>query len=104
MADNNNHFSKDPNAVLDYTWDWKALTNGTGTENWLSSSETIASKTVTVPSGLTLDTSTNTASKVTAWISGGSIGVTYEVVCRIVTNSVPARTDERSIFITIKER
>ena len=101
-------FVKDPEAVLDYSFDWS---------NWLDSTstpkETISTQTVTVPTGLTLDTSsitdgTNDAgtsmtdSVVQAWISGGTVGTTYRVECLIVTTA--GRTDERSLWITVQER
>ena len=95
-------FPKDPIAVLDYAFDWKALTNGTGKSDWLATGETIASHTVTVPTGLTLDSSTATATAVTAWLSGGTAWQSYTVTCRIVTTA--GRTDERSITIKVFDR
>ena len=101
-------FVKDPEAVLDYSFDWS---------NWLDSTstpkETISTQTVTVPTGLTLDTSsitdgTNDAgtsmtdSVVQAWISGGTAGVNYKVACLITTSA--GRTDERTICIKVVER
>jgi hypothetical protein len=90
------HFLKDPSAVLDYQWDWAA---------WLTGGETIASCTVTVPTGITLDTVghapngyTSTTTTVTAWLTGGTDGTTYTITCQIVTSA--ARTDERSITVT----
>lgn len=87
-----NGYVKDPNAVLDYTFDWSA---------WLGT-DTIASKTVTVPTGITLDSSSFTTTAVTAWLSGGTAGTTYTVSCKIVTAG--SRTDERSIEVQVKER
>ena len=84
---------KDPSAVLDYAFDW------TG---WLAAGETITSHTVTVPTGLTLESSTAASGIVTAWISGGTAGTTYRVECLIVTTA--GRTDERSLWITVQER
>jgi len=84
---------KDPSAVLDYVFDW------TG---WLAAAETITSHTVTVPTGLTLESSTAASGIVTAWISGGTVGTTYRVECLIVTTA--GRTDERSLWITVQER
>ena len=85
-------YDKDPNAVLDYAFDWSA---------WLSESETISAHDVTVPAGITLDSSEDTDDTVTAWLSGGTLGTTYTVVCQITTNQ--ARTDERSIIIRAKD-
>lgn len=86
-------FQKDPEAVLDYSFDWTP---------WLAAGETITSKTVTVPTGLTLDASNEAAGVVTAWISGGTAGTAYRVECLIVTSE--GRTDERSITIRAQER
>lgn len=84
---------KDPEAVLDYAFDWT---------DWLAASETISTRTVTVPVGLTLASDSELAGVVTAWISGGTVGTTYTVECKIVTNQ--GRTDERSQTITVQER
>ena len=86
-------FTKDPDAVLDYQWDWSA---------WLAESETISTATVTVPAGITLDSNSNTTTQVTAWLSGGTVRTDYTVTCRIVTNQ--GRTDDRSIEIRVRDR
>ncbi len=86
-------YLKDPNAVLDYTWDWS---------NWLPAGDTIASKTVTATTGLTVASSSLTTTTVTAWLSGGTAGTVYSVACKIVT--VGGRTDERTIEIQVVER
>ena len=97
-------FTKDPQAVLDYKFDWKALTNDTGSSDWLATSETISSKTVTASSGITVDSSsiTDTNTSVTVWLSGGTVGVEYTVTCQIVTSA--GRTDERTITIRVQDR
>ena len=85
-------FVKDPNAVLDYEWDWSA---------WLGT-DTIASHTVTAATGLTVDSSTATTTAVTAWLSGGSVGASYAVTCHVVTAA--GREDDRTVTITVQER
>jgi len=97
-------FEKDPNAVLDYKWDWAALTNENGTSDWLGSGETISSKTVTADTGLIVDSSslTDANTSVTAWLSGGTVGVEYNVVCHITTSD--ARQDDRTIRIVVVQR
>ena len=97
-------YTKDPSAVLDYKWDFAALTNGSGTTNWLETGETISSCTVTADTGLTVESSAraNTNTSVVAWLSGGTADVTYTVTCRIVTSE--SRTDERSIKIQVQDR
>lgn len=97
-------FLKDPQAVLDYKFDWKASTNGSGTSDWLASGETISTRTVTVATGLTKDSDaiTDTNTSVTVWLSGGTAGTTYKVVCQIVTSA--GRTDERTILVKVTNR
>jgi hypothetical protein len=85
---------KDPDAVLDYTFDWTT---------WLALvTDTISSKTITVDTGITCTSSSISGTTVIVWLSGGSVGATYKVTCRIVTAS--GRTDDRSIYVKIKER
>lgn len=88
-------YIKDPEAVLDYKFDWSS---------WLDSGETIASRTVTVDAGLTKDSDavTDTSTSVTVWLSGGTDGVSYSVNCQIVTSA--NRTDERTMIIRVNER
>jgi hypothetical protein len=84
-------FGKDPDAVLDYQFDWSA---------WLAG-DTIASHAVTVPTGLTLVSSSNSSTAVTVWLSGGVAGVSYPVTCHIVTAA--GREDDRTITIVARE-
>ena len=97
-------FLKDPDSVLDYKFDWKALTNGSGDTDWLDSDETISTKTVTVDDGITKDSDalSDTDTSVVVWLSGGTAGVDYKVACKIVTSA--NRTDERTIKIQVRER
>lgn len=101
-----NIFRKDPNAVLDYKFDWAPLTNGAdgGSSDWLASGETISTKTITVSTGLTEDSSaiTDTNTSVTVWLSGGTAGTSYTVACKIATSD--SRTDERTITINVRDR
>ena len=86
------NFVKDPDAVLDYEWDWAA---------WLGA-DTIASHTVTAATGLTVDSSEATTTAVTAWLSGGSVGMSYAVTCHVVTAA--GREDDRTVTVTVMER
>ncbi len=85
-------FTKDPDAVLDYQWDWAA---------WLGT-DTIAGHEITVPDGLALDSSEATNTTVTAWISDGTVGQSYLATCHIVTAA--GREDDRTVTITVLER
>lgn len=97
-------FVKDPDAVLDYKFDWKALTNGNGSSDWLQSTETISSHTIDVDTGITVASSalTDSNTSVTAWLSGGTAGTDYAVRCEVVTSA--ARTDERTMMIAVRQR
>lgn len=93
---------KDPEARLDYTFDWRAETNGTGDSDWLLDGDSISTHTLTVPSGLTLDTESADGDTVTAWLEGGTAGQSYTVTCHITT--VQGRQDDRSLLITVTNR
>lgn len=88
-------FLKDPSAVLDYKFDWS---------DWLEASETITAATVTAAAGLTVDSSsiTDSSTSVTAWLSAGTVGTRYSVVCHITTSA--DREDDRTIAIRVVER
>ena len=88
------NFIKDPDATLDYAFDWG--------EEWLESGEVINTHIVTVDTGITKDSSSDTGSIVTIWLSGGTAGVNYNIACKIITSL--NRTDERSITIRCRER
>lgn len=84
---------KDPNAVLDYSID---LTD------WLTAvSDTLQTLSVT-GDGVVIDSSSIAGSLVTAWISGGTAGATATATFRFTT--VDGRTDDRTIWLKIKER
>jgi hypothetical protein len=86
------NFYKDPDAVLEYVWDWTP---------WLTAeSDTIASSTFTVGTGLTKNTDTHTATTATVWLAGGIAGTSVIVTNRIVTAG--GRTDDRSATVIIR--
>lgn len=85
-------FVKDPDAVLDYAWDWTS---------WLED-DSIQSATVTAQEGLTVDSTQVTSAAVTAWLSGGTDGSSYAVTCHVVTSA--GREDDRTLTISVRER
>ena len=96
-------YPKDPEAVLDYMFDWKSKTHGNGgSKDWLETDEVILNHEITVPTGITLDRSEEADGSVVVWLSGGLGGVTYRVECKITTNK--GRVDERSIQVSVYER
>lgn len=87
-------WTKDPQAVLDWIWDWT---------DWMDTGEQIATSTFTVtPPGITIDSDENSLYSATVWLSGGTEGQVYSVTNTITTNQ--GRTDERSITIRVTNR
>ena len=88
-------FIKDPDAVLDYGFDWSS---------WLDTgvSEAISDYTIDADTGITVDSDSESSGVITVWLSGGTAGTTYAVRCEIVTDQ--SRTDERTMIIKVQER
>lgn len=88
------YITKDPDAVLDYIWDWSA---------WLKPGETLVTRDVAVEAGSSVvDSATIVGATVVAWISGGTLDEDAEVRCRISTNE--GRIDDRTVKIKIRRR
>jgi hypothetical protein len=85
---------KDPQARLDYKFDWT---------DWLGA-DTIASATFDVEagSGIVKDTQSNDTSSATVWLSGGTVGMSATVTCHIVT--AVGRQDDRSFTVFVQQR
>jgi len=86
-------FRKDPDAVLDYAFDWS---------DWLASGETISVSSWTVDTGLTMDSNSKGDDSTKVWLSGGTAGATYTVANKITTSD--SRTDERSFDVIMEDR
>lgn len=88
------NLTKDPNAILDYVFDWS---------DWLDENETIDSHQILVERGsIAIDSHTQDAGKVTVWLSGGHIGETAHVTCRIVTSA--GRVDDTTLKLSINQK
>jgi hypothetical protein len=94
------YLKKDPNADLPYVFQW---------EDWLGDGVTIAEAEfdVTGPDDALethddelIDSSRNAQ----VWLSGGTADADYVLRCRVTTNETPARVDDRSITIRVRER
>lgn len=87
-------FVKDPDAVLDYTWDWA---------DFLQAGESIVTHAVTSDTAeLDVDSTTADATSITAWLSGGEDYQRALVTCHITTDQ--GREDDRSIYIQVRNR
>lgn len=85
---------KDPNDVDIFTLDWS---------DELETGETISSYSFPdFPSGLTRDSDSNTTTTVTATISGGTAGESYDITYRIVTSA--GRTLDQSVTLPVAEQ
>jgi hypothetical protein len=88
---------KDPDAVLDYTFNWADYLQPTA--------DTIASVawvTPTAPGSITVVSSSSTPTTATAFVSGGVLGQKEVLTCRITTTG--GRVDDRSVLLRIVER
>lgn len=94
MAGSLQTFRKDPDAILDYGFDWS---------DWLESGETITGSTWTVPTGISEGANSRNDTSVKVWLSGGTAGEAYVISCKITT-SVSPRVDERSLTVMVEER
>lgn len=88
-----NPFAKDPLDVLDYLFDFSA--------DMAADGDTIVSHTITIDDGLTLDSSTSTATGVIAWISGGTLGQLYKADCLVTTAA--GRSYSRKAEFTLQD-
>ncbi len=88
------YIRKDPQAVLDYQLDYS---------NYLASGDHISTSTVTVDSGITLDSDSlhNNGKLVTINLSGGTAGTVYTVKNTIVTND--NRTAVKRFRVKVEE-
>ncbi len=84
--------NKDPDEVLDYEIDWAARLT----------TDTISTSTWTVPSGITKDSDSKTSTTTTVWLSGGTLGDSYEILNRIVTAG--GRTMDQTVKLKIKTK
>ncbi len=86
-------FVKDPQAVLDYSFDWGP---------WLSS-DTISSSVWVAETGITAQSGDSfTDTTTTVFIADGTHGQNYLLKNTVVT--VGGRTDERTVEIRIRNR
>lgn len=84
--------TKDPQARLDYGWDWSA---------WLDTGETITAHTLTA-TGVIVESSSVIGEKVVAWLTGGTAGTEARALCQITTSA--GRIDERTMTIVVRNR
>lgn len=106
---------KDPNSVEPYFIVWcdiDGTNDGTATDDGELQGATISTATWTVPSGITEDSSNQSAVTIngisygintvaTIWLSGGTAGTEYSLLCRITTSD--SRTLDKTIVVPVAE-
>ena len=91
-------YVKDPDAVLNYGFDWRGGSPGP----WLADGVTISTSTWAVPAGITKDSDSKTATVTTIVLSGGTAGESY-----VLTNHIKGSDnleDDRSMQVDVRER
>ena len=87
--------NKDPDATLDYGFDW---TDWLDTDN----AETISTSTWILETGITEVSSTTVGNINSVTLSGGTVDFKYLVTNRVTSSA--GRIDDRSMYIRIKEK
>jgi hypothetical protein len=92
-------YKHDPQAVLDYSWDWT---------NWLVEGDSIASYSLTPPTGVTIVSHSRDEAVVTAFMSVGEVipegesAVRLGITCHVTTTE--GREDDRTLHLLVIER
>ena len=84
-------FDKDPADVLEYSFDWSI---------WLGATDLIASYTATPSPGITVNSEPFSTTATTAWLSGGTAGIPYEIKHKIVTRQGRVKNLTMTIRVT----
>jgi len=84
---------KDPDANLYYGFDWT---------DWLGSGDSISSVVWTITAGITKGAEVTGSYIAKVKLSGGTVGETYSVACKITT--ADGDVDERTMEINAEER
>lgn len=87
-------YDKDPNAKLDYIFDWGPYL--------APIADTITSVLWLTSAGLTVSQTSFTTTTATAFVSGGVLDASETLTCRITTAG--GRIDDRTITLEITER
>lgn len=85
---------KDPDEIKDYVLDWSML---------LGSDELVTSTwSVEEGTGLVINSHTKDEKTATVWLSGGTIGVDYELLNRVTT--LGGRSYDQSVRLKVKSK
>ncbi len=84
--------NKGAHEVLDFGIDWSRRFED-------RQEEVITTVVWSVPAGITKDSDWQDASRTVVWLSGGEVGKTYELTCRIRTNW--GRTFDQTVSVKV---
>lgn len=107
MASPGQTFTKDPDELLVYEFDWTdALTGPDGAGTGTISTSTFAFVDPVADALLVKDNPTIVSGnlKTRVRLSVGTVGKTYGIANRVTTNESPAQTYERTIYIKVVEK
>jgi len=85
--------NKDPDEVLDYKIDWTPRLDG---------DTIVTSIFIVTPSDIVVDSSFNTTTESTIWLSGGILNKEYSITNRIVTTD--GRTMDQTVKLSIRQK
>lgn len=91
---------KDPDAVLDFPFDWSAWLTDVG-DTYGSHSFVVADP-AGVATPLVVASSSHVGGVVTAFVSGGTLDQTHALTCRLTTAG--GRIDDRTLYIKVRAR
>ena len=91
-------FHKDPQAKLDYSFDWREWLGADTISAFLLLVDPVTATGMTVA---TVPPQVQVGGIVTFWLQGGVEGDAYNVTCRVSTAA--GRTDDRTMKIKIKQ-
>jgi hypothetical protein len=83
---------KDPDAVLDYGFNWAPWLDG----------DTISASTWTADTGITAVSPSNTTTTTSIWLTGGTDGAEYMVRNHITTTG--GRSEDRTLHVRMQHR
>jgi hypothetical protein len=84
---------KDPDEVLDYALDWA---------DRLAAGDTIDTSLWILPAGITKDNEGIDGANTVIWLSGGTLGGSYDLVNRITTTG--GRTHDQTVRVKVKTK
>jgi hypothetical protein len=98
-------FTKDPQAVLEWTETWAAWLADVGDTMVAATASVVSASGAGDVADLTIEATVFNTTAVTVWLSGGVANIDYVVNVHIVSANTPIpRQDDRRFKIKVRER